>query len=167
MRQLLIPLARAKLLLGGSALKELSSRIGCKIELKDDNELVLDGDAYAEYIAYNVLQAFGRGFDINTALKLASDDYFFKSIDLKLLFKNEKQIERMKARVIGSGGKTKKYIQTVSGADIALYGNTISGIGTIEQLRIAYSAIDILLAGGTHKKAYRIMERERKGVVYG
>ncbi|MGC8547610.1 MAG: KH domain-containing protein [Candidatus Micrarchaeia archaeon] len=165
MRQLLIPEARAKLL-NGELLKQLSKRLACRIELKDKNELVIDGDAYAEYMSYSVLEAFGRGFDINTAFKLLSEDCFFKSINLKELFKNEKQIKRMKARVIGEKGKTKRYIEAVSGAEISLYGNTISGIGTLDQLNVAYSAINILLEGGTHKKAYRVMEKARKELAY-
>ncbi len=165
MRQLLIPEARAKLL-NNELLKQLSNRLACKIELKDKNEIVIDGDAYAEYLCYTVLEAFGRGFDINIAFKLLAEDCFFKSINLKELFHNEKQIRRMKARIIGREGKAKRYIEEVSGADIALYGNTVSGIGTVDQLRVAYSAINVLLEGGTHKKAYRVMEKERKALAY-
>ena len=163
MRQLLLPMARAKLL-DKKTLEELMKKLQCKIEIQEENEAIIEGNegnAYAEYIAYNVLSAFGRGFPIEKAYRLLSDGIFFKSIDLKDMFKNKKQIMRVKARVIGRGGKAKNYIQAVSGADIAVYGNTISGIGTVEQLRIAYSAIDILLSGGTHKKAYRVMEKER------
>ncbi|MEM3215727.1 MAG: hypothetical protein QXS17_02310 [Candidatus Micrarchaeaceae archaeon] len=167
MQQLLIPLQRAMLLGKDHVLEDLSARLACNIKLVDENEIVIEGGAFEEYAAASVLQAFGRGFDIETAMKLNSDNYFFKSIDLKMLFSNAKQITRMKARLIGAEGKTKKYIQAVSGASIVVYGNTISAIGTTTQLRIAYSAIDVLLAGGTHKKAYRIMEREKKRSYYG
>ncbi len=166
MKQLLIPLARAKLLTQ-EVISVITLRIPCKIEIKEGNEVEIEGDAYSEYLAYNVIEAFGRGFDINTALKLLSENFFFKSINLKEIFKNEKQIRRMKARIIGKNGKAKRYIEAVSGADLALYGSTVSAIGTVEQLKVAYAAIDVLLEGGTHKKAYRIMEKERKEFAYG
>ncbi len=162
MRQILIPTARAKLISKDDMLKQVSERLSCKITIENGNEVVIDGDPYNEYLAANVIEAFARGFDINTAYRLLNEDMYFKSINLKEIFKNEKQIRRIKARIIGKDGKTKRYIQAVSGATIELYGGTVSGIGTLDQLRIAYTAIDILIEGGTHKKAYRAIERARR-----
>ncbi len=162
MRQILIPVARAKLLNQDDMLKKVSERLSCKITIENDNEVVIEGDPYNEYLATNVIEAFGRGFDIDTAYRLLSDDIYFKSINLKEIFKNKKQIRRIKARIIGKNGKTKRYIQAVSGATLELYGGTVSGIGTLDQLKIAYTAIDILIEGGTHKKAYRAIEKARR-----
>lgn len=156
----MIPDRRAELLkkMGGDVQKMLN----CGIEVRNGNEIVLSGETYAEYSAKNVIQAFGRGFDLNKACKLLSEDYFFKYINLKEMFKNESQIRRIKARIIGREGKAKEYIETISGSDLSIYGNSIGIIGRVGEVNIATAALQILLEGGTHKKAYRIMEALRR-----
>lgn len=162
MQQILIPAKRAELLKEKKLLESIRKRLGCSMEIRDGNSLVIEGDALNEYNARVVMQAFARGFDFDTACKLLGDDRFFESIDMKQIFKNEDQIKRIKARVIGTDGKTKGYVQSVSGVDMAIYGNTVSMIGTVDELRIAKAAIDVLLEGGTHKKAYAIMEKAKR-----
>ncbi len=165
MEQILIPHKRAKELAG--ILHDVSKSLGCKIELKEENLVLINGPGYEEYNAKNVIQAFGRGFEMKVAEKLLLEDYFSKYVYLKDLFRNEAQIRRIKARVIGRNGRTKEYMQEVSGASISIYGNTIGVIGTVEQIDIAVTALNVLLKGGTHKKAYRIMERKRRNFSKG
>lgn len=162
MQQLLIPKERVKALTRDKTLQLLREKLGCSIEIANDNELGIEGEAYDEYNARNVLVAFGRGFDLKTSLKLLEGDFFFTSINLKEEFKTPKSIHRMKARLIGMDGKTKTYIENVSNVSISIYGNTISFIGSVDDIKIANSAIEILLEGGTHKKAYALMEKLRR-----
>ncbi|MDE1854797.1 MAG: hypothetical protein KGH57_00545 [Candidatus Micrarchaeota archaeon] len=161
MHQILIPTKRAELLKGKELMERARRRLGCELEIKNENELVINGEAFNEYNARVVMQAFARGFEFDTACKLLSDDRFFESVDMKQIFKNEDQIKRIKARVIGTEGKTKNYIQSVSGADLAIYGDTVSMIGTVDEIKIAKAALEVLLEGGTHKKAYAIMEKAK------
>ncbi len=156
MEQILIPQKRVAVL--KRMLDKVAKRLGCTIELSDSNEVTINGDGYAEYNARNVIQAFGRGFPMDDAYKLLDEQYFFKYINLKDILKNEDQITRIKARIIGTNGKTKEYIEAVSDAILSIYGNTIGMIGTTEQLAVATGALQVLVEGGTHKKAYRIME---------
>lgn len=160
MQQILIPKKRAELL--KKHLAELSERLKCEIRIEGENEVVISGEPYEEYNARNVVTAFGRGFDVNNALKLLSDNYFFKSINLKEIFKNKEKIIRIEGRIIGKDGKSKEYIESVSGAQISIFGGTVSLIGTNEEITIAEAAINVLIDGGTHKKAYRVMEAARK-----
>jgi ribosomal RNA assembly protein len=161
-QQILIPTKRAELLRDKKLFISVCKRLGCKIEIEEENVLLIEGDALSEYNARNVLQAFARGFDFDVACKLLSDENFFESVEMKQIFKNEDQIRRMKARVIGTEGKAKSYVQSVSGADIVIYGDTISLIGTVNEIKIARAAIDVLLEGGTHSNAYTIMEKARR-----
>lgn len=160
MEQILIPQKRAKLL--KNIRKEAEEELNCNIEIIDENSVVIKGDAYAEYNAKNVIQAFGRGFGMERARRLLDDEYYFKFVNLKDFLKNEEQMRRIKARIIGKNGKTKLYIEEVSGAYISIYGHTIGIIGTTGQIGIASAALQILLEGGTHKKAYRTIERMRR-----
>lgn len=159
MEHILIPTKRAKLL--NSLKGELCSRLNCQMEILDENEVVVNGQAYDEFNAKNVIQAFGRGFELDKAYKLLNENYFSKFISLKDFLKNDDQIRRIKARIIGTEGKTKLYIEEISGADLSIYGNTVGMIGTTEEIGIASAALQVLLEGGTHKKAYQIIERMR------
>lgn len=162
MQQILIPHKRAELLLGDKRLRDsICKRLKCRIEV-NENTITVSGEAYEEYNARNVLTAFGRGFDVDDAYKLLSENYFFNSINLKEVFKSEDRIRDIKGRLIGKEGKTKEYIEAVSGAKMCVHGNTASFIGTVDELKIADSAVQVLLDGGTHKKAYRVMENARR-----
>lgn len=161
MEQLLIPRERARLL-DGRKLGELERRLGCKVEVRDANMVVITGEPYDEYNAKNVVQAFGRGFGIGSACRLLTEQYFFKYIDLRDAFRNSAQIKRLKARIIGEEGRCKEYIQSVSGAELSIYGDTIGMIGTVEGIGIATIGIQALLEGSTHKSAYRLMELARR-----
>ncbi len=160
MEHLLIPEKRAELLV--KIIPEVEKELKCSIKVAEGNEVVITGEAYDEYNAKNVIQAFGRGFELDKAYKLLKEDYFFKYTSLKDFLQKDDHIDRIKARVIGKDGKTKLYIEEISGADLSIYGNTISLIGTTGQLGIASAALQVLLEGGTHKKAYSIMERMRR-----
>lgn len=130
----------------------------CKIALADDDIVEIEGDAFSEFNAKNIIFAFGRGFDIDIACRLADADYYFNSIDLEQVLNNEKRIKQVKARVIGEAGKTKRYIEEVSNARISVYGNTISLIGTINEIGEAETAVNTIVEGGTHRLAYMKME---------
>ncbi|MCL5100760.1 MAG: hypothetical protein M1122_02300 [Candidatus Marsarchaeota archaeon] len=160
MEQIMIPHSRAAKL--ASILDEVRNAVGCEINITDSNTIVINGSSFGEYNAKNVILAFGRGFDINKAYKLLLEDYFFKYISLRDVLRNDAQIKRIKARIIGTDGKTKEYIEEVSGAYLSVYGDTIGIIGKIDEITMATSALQVLIEGGTHKKAYRVMEAARR-----
>ncbi len=157
-----IPTKRAELLAEKPFLASVCKRLGCKINISNGNELAIEGDPLNEYEASLVIKAFARGFDFEVACKLLHEDMFFESRDLKAVFKKEAQITRIKARIIGREGKTKNYIQEVSGVDLVIYGDTVSLIGKVDDIKTALSAIDILIDGGTHNAAYTVMEKTRR-----
>ncbi len=163
MQQLLLPMKRAKLLSDKASIKEVAKMLACSIKIENGNTVEISGDAYAEYLARNVITAFGRGFEMETAMKLLSEEIFFSITNLKdALGGSRDRVLRIKARIIGKDGRTKRYIEEVSGADVCIYGNTVSFIGTNAAIEIANAAVDVLVGGGTHKKAYRNMEATRR-----
>ena len=161
MEQLYIPAERMKSLKKDKRqLLQVGSKCRCRLAVTGDDAIEItskESNGYDEYTARNVLYAYGRGFELHTAELLASDDYYFETIDLEQLG-NEKRVHQVKSRVIGESGKTKTYIENVSGAKISVYGNTISFIGSPTQIEEARTAVSILVEGGTHKVAYAKME---------
>jgi len=160
MEHILIPAARAHVL--KDAMATIEKKMQCKIIIEGKNEVIIEGDAYAEYATKNIVQAIARGFKLNTAFKLLNEDYFFESIDVGDIASNKVKKKRMVARIIGTDGKAKIYMEEVSGAAIEIYGDTISLIGNIDEIRIAKAGINILLDGGKHSTAYAVMEKERR-----
>jgi ribosomal RNA assembly protein len=142
---------------GKKSTANLSRACGCSLSFTEDS-VVLNGPPYNEYMTKNVINAFGRGFEVEDALKLLNEDYYFTSIDLEREAGSEKRLAMIKARIIGENGRTKIYIESVSSAKISVYGNTVSFIGTIDQINEAETAINTLIDGGTHRLAYIRME---------
>ena len=147
----------AELRKAAKARKGIESACGCRIAIEGDIALI-SGKPYGEFIAKGVLQAFGRGFDIEVARLLLGDNCYFASIDLKEELGSETRVRRIKARIIGENGRTKKYIEGVSSAKMCIYGDTVSFIGSIDEIREAETAVNTLVEGGTHRLAYLRME---------
>jgi ribosomal RNA assembly protein len=159
MQQVYIPHARIKKLKENkSIISRIEKLCNCKISFGGEEVIEVNGEAYPEYCAKNVIFAFGRGFEIDIAAKLAEDNYYFGSIDLKPLISSEKRLIQVKARIIGRDGKTKRYIEEVSAAKMSVYGDTVSFIGTIDEINEAETAVNTLIDGGTHRLAYTKME---------
>ncbi len=138
--------------------KLIESACSCKLSINDDECVVIDGAPYDVFVAKSVVYAFGRGFDIAIARLLLNDNYYFTSIDLKHELGSEKRVQRIKARIIGESGKTKRYIESVSAVKMSVYGDTVSFIGSMEEIKEAETAVNTLIEGGTHKLAYLRME---------
>ncbi|EQD38251.1 KH type 1 domain protein [mine drainage metagenome] len=159
MQEVYIPADRIKKLKTDEGLKAIERASGCRLKVNRKEDFVeIDGDGYSEFLAKNMLTAFGRGFGISTACLLASEDYYFSYIDLGRSINSEKRIEQVKARIIGEHGKAKKYIESVSSAHISVYGNTVGFIGEAECIKEAEVAVETIIAGSTHKLAYSRME---------
>ena len=159
MEDIYIPRERMLLLRNDPKLRGLVERVcSCRLELYDDDCTRVIGSAYDEFIAKSVIHAFGRGFDMSVARLLTDDNYYFASIDLKQALGSEKRVKRIKARIIGEGGRTKRYIEGVSSARMSVYGDTVSFIGSTEEISEAETAVSTLIEGGTHKLAYLRME---------
>ena len=110
--------------------------------------------------ARDVVFAIGRGFSPERALRLVDDDIVFDIIDLREIFgRNEHDISRLKGRVIGSEGKIRRLIEEMTGAQISVYGHTISMLGEYETVTAAREAIELLLKGKQHSTVYKLLRK--------
>jgi ribosomal RNA assembly protein len=114
--------------------------------------------------AKDVVTALGRGFSPEHAFRLIRDEEtFLDVIDLRTVFGlSETDIKRIKGRVIGMNGKTRKIIEELTDTNVAVYGHTVSIIGTIEQAEAAREAIQMLVKGSMHATVYRFLHRKRR-----
>ena len=128
-----------------------------KIEVNDD--VAIEGESFNVFQAKNVLKAFGRGFDVNNTLYLLEDEYGLEIIDLSEFTKSKERMATLKGRVIGTGGKTRKYIEKYTDVKVCVFGKTISLIGKWEKINIAKEAIMKIINGSTHNTIYKWLEK--------
>ena len=113
--------------------------------------------------AKDTVTAIGRGFSPEHAFRLLrNEDDIFDFVDLRAVFgRSESDIKRVKGRVIGANGKTRKLIEELTEASVVVYGHTIGFIGTFEQVDVARNAVQMLLNGSQHHTVYKYLQRKR------
>jgi ribosomal RNA assembly protein len=114
--------------------------------------------------ARDVVAAIGRGFAPEHAFRLIHDEEaVFDVVDLREIFgRSESDIKRVKGRIIGMEGKTRRIIEELSEADVVVYGHTIGIIGTYEQANTARTAIQMLIDGCQHHSVYKYLAKKRR-----
>jgi len=114
--------------------------------------------------AKEVVLAIGRGFSPEKAFRLVDDEEsVFQIIDLREIFgRSESDIKRLKGRIIGKEGKTRKIIEELTEANVSVYGHTIGIIGGAEQVQIAREAIEMLIEGKQHATVYKFLHAKRR-----
>lgn len=113
--------------------------------------------------AKDTVTAIGRGFSPEHAFRLLrNEDDIFDFIDLRVVFgRSESDIKRVKGRIIGANGKTRKLIEELTEASVVVYGHTIGFIGTFEQVDAARNAVQMLINGSQHHTVYKYLQRKR------
>lgn len=167
-----IPKERVGVLLGpdGKVKKYIEDKLTVKLEV--DSELgdvnITLGEKAADpsvlFRARDVVSAIGRGFAPEHAFRLIRDENaVFDVVDLREIFgRSESDIKRIKGRIIGMEGKTRRIIEELSEADIVVYGHTVGIIGTFEQANIARTAIQMLIDGCQHHSVYKYLAKKRR-----
>lgn len=170
MKYLRIPKDRVGVLIGKDGeTKKVIERIS-QMHLEIDSE---EGDvAFNEQEAKDpliplkvedVIRAIGRGFSPGDAFRLFGEETELFIFDIyDYVGKKESHLIRMKSRIIGREGKTKRVIEGLTGGILAIYGHTVAVIADFESIDIAKKAIDMLLSGSEHPTVYRYLEREMK-----
>jgi len=117
----------------------------------------------AVWKARDIIQAIGRGFSPERALRLIDEDEYLEIIDLEKIFgRREKSIKRVKGRIIGEAGKTRRIIEELTETYLSVYGSTISLIGTLNTLKIAKKAVIMLIDGISHGTVYQFLHKKRR-----
>ena len=154
-----IPDERKRILKNNKNIKDkIEHFTNTTVELNDD--VIIDGESFNVFQAKQVLKAFGRGFDVDTCLYLLEDEYGLEVINLSEFTRSKERLITLKSRIIGTEGKTKKYIEKYAGVKLCIFGKTVGIIGKWDKINIAKEAIMKLIRGCTHKILYRWLERQ-------
>lgn len=161
--ELKIPKQRIAVLIGkkGEVKKDIeeATKVKIKVDSKEGDVFLEGEDGLSLYSAKEVVRAIGRGFNPEVAKLLLKPDYVFEQINLPDYAKTKNAMKRLKGRVIGSEGKSRKNIESLTNCSVIIFGKTISIIGSSEQVPIARHAIEMLLRGSPHSTVYRWLEK--------
>ncbi len=163
MQYVRIPIERVPVLLGekGSTKKAFEERTQTKLTL-DETSVSIEGEPVKEWLAKDIVRAIGRGFSPEKAFLLLQEDYSFELISLPdLVGDSDKAVNRVKSRVIGTNGKTRKNIEDLSECFLSVYGKTVGIIGLLDNTPPAKEAILMLVSGSPHSSVYRFLENCR------
>jgi len=168
MRSVRIPSDRVGTLIGaGGETKRMLEKIsGIRLSVDAEGTVVFNEEARGvdplmALKIIDVIRAIGRGFSPERAQRLFDDDEYFESVDLKDVAARSNQLERVRGRLIGAGGKTRRIIEDLTGCYMSIYGSTVSLIGNSVSLPVAKHAVELILNGSEHSTVYRYLESQR------
>jgi ribosomal RNA assembly protein len=167
-----IPKERVGVLVGPDGRVKQNIEEKLKVELQVDSEggdvkvLLTEKaeDPSLLFRAKDVVTAIGRGFSPEHAFRLIRDENaIFDVIDLRIIFgRSESDISRVKGRIIGMNGKTRRIIEELTDANVVVYGHTVGIIGTFEQADAARNAVQMLIDGSQHHAVYKFLANKRR-----
>src|SRR3989344_2679324 len=164
--ELRIPRERVAVLIGkkGETKRQLEQETQTQLAIDSgEGEIEITGkDALLLYLCREIVRAIGRGFNPEIAMQLLKGDYAFEIISIVDYARNANDLERLRGRVIGEGGKSRRTIEDLTGVSMCIFRQTVGFIGSGENLTIARRAVESLLTGSPHAHVYRWLERKRR-----
>jgi ribosomal RNA assembly protein len=165
-----IPKDRVGIVIGaeGKSKQYIENKLKVKLEVDSEGSVTITlneeaNDPSLLLKAKDVVTAIGRGFPPEVAFRLIrNEDDIFDMIDLRLIFgRSESDIKRIKGRIIGTDGKTRRLIEELTEADMVVYGHTVGFIGSFENVDTARNAVQMIIEGCQHHTVYKYLQRKR------
>ncbi|MEM4883897.1 MAG: KH domain-containing protein [Nitrososphaerota archaeon] len=162
-----IPRERIGVLIGpqGSVKRRIEEALGVVLEVDSGSGSVRirlarrpeeGGDPVALFKARDVVQAIGRGFSPERAFRLFEDGVVLSVIDIADYVKpSRNNLVRVRARLIGREGRTRRIIEETTNTYVSIYGDTVSIIGEEEDVKAAEETVIDLINGAPHSAIYK------------
>lgn len=162
-----IPRDRVAALIGikGKDKQELEDYSHSKISVdsKEGDVTITGRDALKLYEIREVIKAIARGFSPEVARLLLRTDYMLEIVNLKDYdLDSPNKLARIRARLIGTGGKARRTLETLTQTNISVYGKTIAIIGECMAVSSAKRALEMLISGSMHATVYKWLEKQRR-----
>jgi ribosomal RNA assembly protein len=151
---------------GGETKKELEDELGIQLSV-DSKEGIVQvkatvTDSSDPLTAVRVVEAIGRGFSPQRAKRLTTEGTALEVIDLREHGGNSSNsLERIRGRIIGLRGKSRKVIEELTSCYLSVYGRTVSIIGEADEVKLASDAVKMLAAGSQHRTVYNMLQKAR------
>lgn len=170
MQYVRVPVDRIGALLGhsGEVKRGVEEETGVSFTVdSSDGNVEVDGsrapDPVMELKVAAFVNAVGRGFSPDRARRLLTDDAFLEMMHISDYVGGRKnRLQRMRGRLIGKEGKSRKTIEDLTETCISVQGDTVSIIGDPVEIGLARSGVDMLLRGSEHSAVFHFLEHKRR-----
>jgi ribosomal RNA assembly protein len=166
-----VPLERVAVLIGkrGETKKAIEERLAVELRVNSEEGLVEIRPAVSDpsgtwdpsnlFKARDIVEAIGLGFSPQRAFELLNENYVLSVVELsQFTRRNPGDISRVKARIIGSEGKTRRIIEEAAHVYVSVGSDTVGVIGHVEDVRAAQEAIEMLINGAPHSTVYKFLD---------
>jgi ribosomal RNA assembly protein len=162
-----IPRDRIAALIGvkGKDKRELEEYAHAKIivDSKEGDITITGSEAIKLYELREIIKAISRGFSPEAAKQLLKSDFMLQIMSLRDYdLDSPNKLARIRARLIGTGGKARRTLETLTQTNISVYGKTIGIIGECGAVSNAKRAIEMLISGSMHATVYKWLEKARR-----
>lgn len=171
MTHIKVPKDRVGAIIGpkGRIKQIIESKSTAKLDIDSENgtvEIIPGEDPVGAMRAEDIVNAIARGFNPDKTLSMFDEDLLMLDvIDISKYTSTQKELLRLKGRIIGKNGKTREITERLTGVKLSVYGKTVSIIGTPERNQIARTAIEMLIEGATHGSVYSYLEKKRQELI--
>jgi len=139
--------------------KKLEEKLGIKITNRG-KEVNIQAIPENEYIAEKVIDALNFGFPFKIALLIKQEDFTFEIIKIKDYTKRH-DLKRIRARIIGTKGKTFGTLTNLTRCHFELKENEIGIIGAPEHIKSAQEAVVSIIQGAKQSNVYAHLEKHQ------
>jgi len=163
-----IPVERLGAVIGkeGATKRFLEGEMGVRLSVDSKEGIVtIRSDSALRtdpFSATRVIEAIGRGFSPQRARRLLEEGTALEVIDLRnYAGRSVNALARIRGRVIGEKGKSRRVIEELTGCHLSVYGRTVAIIGEAGEVQLASEAVKSLATGSQHKTVYNTLQKAR------
>ena len=139
--------------------KRLESKLNIKISNRG-KEVQINGKPEEEYIAEKVIDALNFGFSFSVAISIKEESLEFEILNIKD-HTTRKDLKRVRARIIGKGGKTLKTLNQLTKCNFELKDNFVGIIGLPELIKNAQESVISIIKGSKQSNVYSHLEKHQ------
>jgi ribosomal RNA assembly protein len=119
----------------------------------------IKGNEVNEFLTEKIIQAIDFGFPTDDALLLTDSDFSIDYINVKE-HTHRNNLRDIRSRLIGTGGKARKTIENLTGAEIVINNNTVGVIVDSAHLEAVIQGIELLIQGAKHGNVFAYLEKQ-------
>ncbi len=139
--------------------KQLEKILNARITNRG-KEVSIKGKPEDEYIAEKVIDALNFGFAFSNAILIKEQNATFEILNIKDHTKR-KDLGIIRARIIGTKGKTLKTLHDLTKCNFEIKDNFIGIIGEPEYIENAQDAIVSIIKGAKQSNVYNFLEKHQ------
>lgn len=143
-------------------IKKVLPKIKAKLNIHTDlkrTSITINGNEFDEFTAEKIIQALDFGFEPDDAMMLLKDDRDLGYVNIKE-HTHRKNLAEIRARIIGTDGKAKETIQTLTDSAIVIHNNVVGIIADTAHMPYTIQGIISLVQGAKHGNVFSYIERQ-------